>query len=184
MTDEPREELPVLDHLTGEFLAWLWFMSEALEGRIDLGEPIGSVEFWVDERMAFRTVEEDRPRTVLTGDQPSRALEARAALAGGKVLCELRLGLRREDREYTFSLGGPLLDVKALKVPQAVRDGDLEEVVADRMFLAAEVVDVVRALFRAFARDRVDPCWSSRILPAMQAWAAGAEAVLPASAGG
>ena len=36
----------------------------------------------------------------MTGDNPAATLEARAALAGGKILQEIRVGIRRDDREY------------------------------------------------------------------------------------
>ena len=56
-----------LPHLTAEFFVWLWFASEREGGSMDVGEGVGLIDFWVDERLSFRSPDEDKPRAVLTG---------------------------------------------------------------------------------------------------------------------
>ena len=48
--------------------------------------------------------------------------EARAALAGGKVLHEVRIGMRREDREFFVTLKGPAMHLTGLKLPVVVTE--------------------------------------------------------------
>ena len=118
------EGLPIVPHLSGEFFAWLWWTSEQRGSSFDLGPPVGAVDVWVDERLAFRNAEETKVSAVMTGDNPSASLEARAALAGGKILQEIRLGLRREDREYFVTLKGPAMDLAGAQAAgQMVKEG-------------------------------------------------------------
>lgn len=162
------EGLPILQHQAGEFYAWLWWTTEGAGSHMDLGDPVGVVDLWVDERMAFRNPAETKVTAVMTGDNPGDTMEARAALAGGKVLQDLRLHLRRDDRDFTFTLKGAAMDLAQAKLPQAVAGGD--EAIYDRTFLYDELTLVLAALLRKFARARVDAAWDSETLPAIRAW--------------
>lgn len=163
------EERPLLEHLPSEFLTWLWFASEDQNGTLDLGEELGRIDVWVDDRIVFRSHDDDRPRTVLTGENPSSTIEARAALAGGRVVRELRLGIRREDREYSVSLRGAELDLQGARLPGMVK-GAIEEVLYDRMYLYEELSSIVSGLLRVFAKARTADDWSEGTLQRMQTW--------------
>ncbi len=169
---------PLAPHLASDFLLWLWWTAEEARGPIDLGD--GPMDLWVDTRLSFRSPGEDRPAVVLTGENPSVGPEARAALAGGKVLRDLALGLRRDDREYAFLLRAPRLDLSAVRLPQEVTGGD-EATLYDRMFLYEELHRVLAGLFLRFAALRASPAWEAEVLPAMRAWAGHAEAAGDAS---
>lgn len=172
------DERPALPHLTSEFLLWLWYASERDQGRLELGGDEGWVDYWVDQRLAFRTPDEDKAKAVLTGDNPSATLEARAALAGGKIVQDLRLGLRRQGREYSLNLKGVHLDVAGAKLPTECKGGE-DEVLYERMFLYEDLWFVVRCLYRRFATERASAAWASEHLPAMRAWAQGGGAAEP-----
>lgn len=94
------EVTPIPAHVAGELYVWLWWASEQSGGAFDLPDPVGRITLWVDDRLAFRRPDDSKVTAVITGENPSTTLEARAALAGGKVLQELRIGLRRDDREF------------------------------------------------------------------------------------
>jgi hypothetical protein len=164
-----RETTPIPPHLGSEFLVWLWYTSEQLQGRFTLPEPVGTVDVWVDDRLAFRPPGDAKITAVLTGENPSTTLEARAALAGGKVLQDLRIGMRRDDREFSATLRGAALDVAALKLPQVTSEGE-DAAIFDRMFLYEEFILVLRALFDQFAKARVGRDWSGTVLPEMRRW--------------
>ena len=57
---EDADRLPVVPHITGEFYTWLWWASEQQRAVFDLPEPVGRVELWVDERLAFRNPEDTK----------------------------------------------------------------------------------------------------------------------------
>lgn len=165
---------PILPHHAAEFYTWLWWSTEQQEGVFDLGEPIGRVDVWVDERLAFRTPSDSKVTAVLTGDNPSTTLEARAALAGGKVLEELRLGIRRDDREYAVTLKGAPMYFARLKLPQVLMEGE-DSVIFDRMHLYEEVESVIGGLVRAFAAVRAAGEWESTTLPTIRQWVLASE---------
>lgn len=165
------EGLPILPHHAGEFYVWLWWASEERGGTFELGGDVGRVELWVDDRLAFRNPHDTKVTAVMTGEEPARTLEARAALAGGKVLQELRLHLKRDDRDFTFTLKGPAMDLAQCKLPQAVSGGD--EAIHDRMFLYEELCTVVGALFREFGGQRDSRAWEDETLPAIRRWISG-----------
>lgn len=168
-----QDGLPIVPHLAGEFYAWLWWSSEQGGAVFDLPSPVGRVDVWVDERLAFRNPDDTRVSAVMTGENPAGTLEARAALAGGKVLQELRVGIRRDDREYVVTLKGPAMHLQGLKIPQVVTEGG-EEVLYERMHLYEEVCLVLGALFRRFAEERAAPTWGQDTLPKLRDWIAGA----------
>jgi hypothetical protein len=174
---ENTEGLPIVPHLAGEFYTWLWYTSEQRGAAFDLPPPVGAVDLWVDERLAFRSAEETKVVAVMTGENPAATLEARAALAGGKVLQEIRLGLRREDREFFFTLKGPAMHLTALKLPSVVSEGGggqgTEEALFERVHLYDEVCFVLAGLFRSFAAVRASPAWQDEVLPALHQWILG-----------
>jgi hypothetical protein len=181
MSDAPAEGLPILPHVAGEFYAWLWWESERRGGTFALGKPVGHVDVWIDERLAFRGSEDTRIAAVLTGENPAATLEARAALAGGKVLHEIRLGVRRDDREFLVTLKGPAMHTTQLRLPQVVTEGG-EEVLFERVHLYEEWCLVLQALLGAFARARTAPSWQREVLPALQDWILGGDGGLTPSA--
>ncbi len=166
-------------HVASEFFLWLWYRSETGQGRVDLGEN-GVVEFWVDDRIAFRAVGEEKVSAIMTGENPSLTPEAHAALAGGKVIRDVRLALRREDREYAVTLKAPRIEIAGAKLPALVKSGDEGEVLYERMFLYEELHFVLSGLFRAFAEARCASDWRDAALPDLRRWVA----VQPGQGGG
>jgi hypothetical protein len=164
------ENPAAMPHLTAEFFVWLWFASEREGGSLDVGGDVGAMDFWVDERLSFRSPDEDKPRAVLTGENTSSSAEARAALASGKVVRDLQLHIRREEREYTVTLRGDHLDVCGLKFPQHSVEGE-DELLYERMFLYEDVWHAIRALYRCFAQERVSDVWHKETLPAIRTFA-------------
>ncbi len=162
-------------HLTAEFFVWLWYAADREGGTFDLGDPIGLVDMWVENRLSFRVPDEDKARAVLTGDDTAASPEARAALASGKVVRDLQLHLRREEREYSVTLRGANLDLAGLKLPPHATDGEAE-LLYERMFLYEDAWEVIGALYRMFARERTSDYWYQSLVPAIRAWAAGAPA--------
>ena len=167
------EDEQLLPHLVSEFLTWVWYTSEQPRNARVLGEALAEVDFWVDDRISFREVSSDKVCAVVTGESPSTAPEARAALGGGKVLRALRIGLRSQDREFYATLQGPYVDLAAVKLPQMIT-GLEDEILYDRMALYEELQQMLAALFQAYALDRTSPTWTTDVLPAIRQWVAGA----------
>ena len=166
------EGLPILPHTAGEFYAWLWWASERQGGTFDLADPVGRIDLWMDDRLAFRQPDDTKLIAVMTGDNPSTTLEARAALADGKVLQEVRVGIRRDEREFLVTFKGPAAHLHAVRLPQVVADGG-EEVLHDRIHLYEELCLIVTGLFQEFATVRTSATWGDEVLPALNGWILG-----------
>jgi hypothetical protein len=160
-----------LPHLATEFFTWLWWASEAGGGRIDVdGEEI---IIWVDDRLAFRLPSEDAARAVLTGADTARAAEAKAALASGKIIKEVRLRLQWADREYGFTLKGAGLDVGGLVLPPLPEEGDEQDRLMVRMEAIEALWAILGALYRKFAAIRTADAWADEVVPSVHSWLAG-----------
>lgn len=168
-----NEATPTPPHMAAELYLWLWWASEQQQARFDLPQPVGPVHVWVDSRLAFRRPDDTKVTATMTGENPATSLESRAALAGGKVLQELRVGIRRDDREFNVTLKGPGVFLGGLKVPQVLSEA-AEEAVVDRMFLIEEAQLVVDGLIRAFATIRASDRWRTEVMPGIRAWLGGA----------
>lgn len=163
------ETTPIPSHFASELYLWLWWASEQQQARFELPQPVGVVHVWVESRLAFRRVDDTKITAVMTGENPAASLEARAALTGGKVLQELRVGIRRDDREFSVTLKGPGIHIGALKVPQVLSEEAVEAVI-DRMFLVEEAQTVIDGLIQAFAKVRGRAAWVDDIEPAIRSW--------------
>ncbi len=171
------EEEQVPGHIASDFYLWLWYRSESGRGHIDLDaeEGEGAIDFWVQERLAFRVQGEQKVSAVITGEHPSGSPEARAALTGGKVIRDLRLAMKREDREYQVTLKGPSVEISAAKLPGLVKSGDVAEILYERMYLYEELTWMISALFRRFSTLRSSDQWGRGVLPAMRIWVSGGD---------
>ena len=165
----PDDETP--SHIGSDFYLWLWFVSETGRGQIDVPEQ-APFSWWVDDRLSFRPGGEDKVTAVLTGDNPSTTPEARAALAGGKVLKDVRLAIRRDEREYAVTLRGSTIAISGAKLPALIKTGDPAEIVYERMFLYEELHWIVGTMFRRFAEERTSGDWSA-FADQMRVWAGG-----------
>jgi hypothetical protein len=168
MSEKLADQTPVVPHLAAEFLAWLWWTIDLQESKFELDE-VGRVEVWVDQRLSFRRPEDTKVSVVLTGENPASGLEAKAALEDHKVVHELRLGIRRDEREYTVSLRGPGLDITGAKLPQVTAE-NMEAEVYDRMFLYEELDHILKALYGSFAALRTSKDWDQVVVPALRDW--------------
>lgn len=166
------EATPIIPHLASDFYTWLWWASEVREGVFELPDPVGRIDLWVDTRLAFRNPADTKVSTVLTGENPSTSLEARAALMGGKVLQELAIGMRRDDREYAFMLKGAGIEISRAKLPGLMAENE-DGAVFDRMFVYDELFLVLGALFREFGAVRASSAWVEQVVPSIRAWIRG-----------
>jgi len=172
---ESIDALPAPTNLAAEFYLWFWWQSEANGAHFVLPDPVGALDAWVDERLSFRHPGETKVTAVLTGDDASTTLEARAALAGGKVLEEIRVHIRRDEHEFTVTLKGALAAIQQARLPQVVHEAE-DTALYDRMFLYEELHLIVGTLFQIFSAARVDASWERDTLPAIDAWVHGATA--------
>jgi hypothetical protein len=121
---------------------------------------------WMDNKLAFRDIEdvEEPGSTIMVGAAPSATPEAKLTMASGKRPVEARLGIRRGEHEWFFTLrAGPGgLELNGMKLPIEVKDGD-EEKIYERMYLLNILSSAVRGLFRQFFEVRTSERWPGMI---------------------
>ena len=162
---------PATQFLGREFLLWLWWRSEEDFATADLPH-YGTVDFWIDDHIQFRTPGDDPQINDIRGGAPATTIEARTALANGKTVESARIGIRIKEREYSFSLKGEGLELSGVKVPADARDG-IDDRLFERMLLLEELGGIVDTFFFQFMEQRVSDSWKSEKVPAIRAWIAG-----------
>ncbi len=171
MRSEDVFDHPAVGFLGKEFLLWLWWTSETRYGSVEI-EPYGVVDFWIDDRLQFRSGGDQPQVSDLRGGAPATTGEAKMALASGKTVAAARIGIRLGEREYSLELREEGLEFAGLKVPSEVKDG-IDERIYERMFLLEEASSVIGALFHRFCERRMHPSWSTHVVPELRAWIAG-----------
>ena len=168
--DDPLDAAP---YLADEFVLWLWYRSERdfTTFRLSTGD---TVDLWVDDRLAFASSQEDKAVSTFKGGAPSTLPEARLSILSGRRIAEVRLGMRRGEAEWSFSLkvkGGGLL-IQGLKIPAVVKDGP-EEMVYERMYLIDAVTEVLGDLFTQYFNLRTSPEWDASERAGLHGWLMG-----------
>jgi hypothetical protein len=159
---------PASRFLGKEFLLWLWWRSEKDFGSTEL-DPFGVVDFWVDDRLQFRTEGDDPQISDLKGGAPATTREAKMALQAGKTVETARLGFRVKEREYHLQVQGEGLELLGIKVPAECDEG-VDEQIYERMFLLEEIHGIMDGLFYRFAEQRLGADWYEGTLPRLREW--------------
>ncbi len=156
-----------------EFLTWLWFRIETAGGPIPV-EGVGPVTLWIEDLLVLGSPDTRSKRNILREGEVADSAEAAAALAVGKKVLDVRLGMAVEDREYAFGLRGDTLELHGLRLPPTEPDGGegWHGTVAIRVRLVQEVLDAVDGLFREFVALRISDRWPS-VLASLSEWIAG-----------
>jgi recombination associated protein RdgC len=154
--------------LGAEFLTWLLYQSDTLDGRIQL--PSGEVvEVWFDDKMTLGADYGNSLQNILKGADPSASSEAMAALSEGKKVTETKLRVVKDIAEWTLNLKAESLDLMGLKIP-SFGSVERDAIFYDRITLVEEIDDMLMGLFSLFLDDRLSPDWESRVALAIQEW--------------
>lgn len=163
--------------LGGEFLMWLWYKGECLDGLMNIPEH-GNVEIWFDDQMTLEAYLAETERNDLKGGSPAYSPEARIALRQGKRVSKVKLGILKEGREWALSLKAESMDMSGVKIP-ALLSREEEEQFYERMYLLEELEDIMKALYKEFITIRLSTYWDSAILPKMREWIQSDETLEP-----
>jgi DNA recombination-dependent growth factor C len=154
-----------------EFLTWLWFFIEQLQGVLTLPNA-HPVTVSLGEKLVLSHPDDGRERVVCT-TQALALHEARTALQQGKRLQEAQLILTVGDNEYQLTLDATLWSIKGLKTPGQLPDFDVEDPdgrFLEKMFFLEEVFAALNALYDHFLARRLSSGWESDTLPAVKQW--------------
>ncbi|MFT3774985.1 MAG: hypothetical protein QM820_57285 [Minicystis sp.] len=148
-----------------EFLVWLWFESEIMEGRFDV-EGFGACEILLEGQIAL-TQEKEQSR--LKGAAPSTTPEAHEALRQGKLPIQARVRVARGELDFGFIFNAETLGLSAVKIPKVIsEEGD--EQFYERMYLVEDLEAMLAALYAKFIALRLSTAWDGNVVPAIRAW--------------
>ncbi len=153
-----------------EFLVWLWFESEVLEGQFEM--PDGErFELWLESQLTLESESAEQEITRMRGAAPSATSEAHEALRRGKIPTQARVRIERGQQAFGFVLTAQTMTLSSATLPQLIKE-DEDERFYERMYLIAELEKMVDALYERFLTLRLAPVWETRILPMMRRWVA------------
>ena len=167
-----------------EFLTWLWFKSETLQQPIRLESNHLSkekknlmIEFWIDDRIFFQPYNKLGHDNILRGGNPSRSDEATASLANGRVIKEIKIGIKIEEHgDYTAILNAEDLHPKSLQVPQnhaSTSDEDSTDdfdILLKRLQDTEVFLEALDGLFSLFIVERSSKSWEGSQIAKMKKW--------------
>ena len=160
-----------------EFLVWLWFKSELMQGDLEL-DGQGQVELWLDTSLTLESPVDKLEKTTLKGLAPSGGDEAKVALQHGKLPVKARISLVLGEEQFAFVLDAASLARAGVQVPSVLKEDD-DERFLERMSLLERLDDVFTALYREFIQLRLSKGWEQEFVPALAAWARGEDVMTP-----
>lgn len=166
----PLTRVPFLAH---EFMLWLWFFSEKNFGSFNLS--IGPVDLWVDDKMTFLSAHDTKATNTFSGGAPSTIPETKLSLLSGKVIQEMRIGIRQGSLEWALSIKSKSGDIvlNQIKIPAIIKSG-IDEMLLERMALIENIEKVFAELFQQFFEARIDKnYWQKKVLKDMKNWIIG-----------
>lgn len=159
------------EFLGQDFLVWLWFKSETLEGRFPLDEE-HTINLWFDGRLTLQSAADDGGEVVVCQGETSQTREGRFSLNENKKVTQARLRMVLGEEEWSFALDARWLNFRSLKTPRIMDDrkDDPDGLFYEKMYLLERPVAVVNHLFHQFITLRISPEWEQEELPAMTQW--------------
>jgi hypothetical protein len=149
-----------------EFLMWLWFMSEAKGGEVNLPEG-GTFSVLVEGPLLFD--QEEQGETAIRKGEPMLSAETRAALLSGKKLRRAKLTLARGEECWTVTLDADSFIFRSLKLPKTEAI-DAEGRFQERMEMLDTFRQAFLGLYSTFAKLRDDAKACKKLDAEMKAW--------------
>jgi hypothetical protein len=152
-----------------EFLTWIWYFIECMDGSIQAGEKTANIH--LGERMVLVLPGEGKERVICTS-QANFLHEARTALRQGKMVEEVQLFFIVGENEYLLTLDSSLWVIKGLKTPKQLPDygqDDPDGRFLEKMYFVEEVFATLDALYTRFLADRLAG-WETDSLPQLNEW--------------
>jgi len=154
--------------LGGEFLLWLWFSQDSLDGMLKLPS-LGAIEITLGSQLALVEPLKPHESVHVRGQDPCNSAEAEQALHQGKLPRKVGLRLTFEQNDWVCTLDASTLGLSSVKLPALLSEGE-EEHFHERMRLFEQLNDLVRALYARFLAARLSPAWHSDVAPSIRRW--------------
>ena len=149
-----------------EFLVWLWFESERLEGVLPL--PSGEAcELWLEEQLTL-VADMEKAESKLKASAPSATPEAKEALRQGKLPTKAKMRISRGPQSWSFLFDADSLAVAGVKIPALITE-ETDEKFYERMQLVEDLEAMIGGLYERFLEVRTSERWAQEA-DAVRAW--------------
>ena len=150
-----------------EFLVWLWYESERLEGLLPL--PNGEAcELWLEEQLTLVAGGMEKAESKLRAGAPSATPEAKEALRQGKLPTKAKMRISRGTQSWSFLFDAETLGIGGVKVPAQITE-DTDEKFYERMQLVEDLEAMIGGLYERFLSVRTGDAWVQES-EAVRAW--------------
>jgi hypothetical protein len=154
-----------------EFLLWLGFCRDVLEGDVPAGE-LGEVDVSIESPLTFEDPLAATESVVVRGADPCGSPEAEQALLSGKLPRKAALRLIFEQSEWLCTVDFQRLALSSVTLP-ALTSEDPDERLFERLRLLEQLDDLIQALYAQFLGVRLGPVWQRVFHPAIGDWVKG-----------
>ncbi|MBK6940666.1 MAG: hypothetical protein IPH13_10780 [Planctomycetes bacterium] len=163
---EQEDDAPFLGT---EFLTWLWWSAEVRGGVHAVGDDqrVGVV---LDRVLEFKD-DVTGVKVAVRGDAPTRAPEAREALARGMTLERAGVVIAVDDENTTIVLDGATLDLRGVKSEVQPEGDSAEDRDANALALLFGMLEALDKVYRAFVLERTSPAFVRDVAPKIVDWA-------------
>ncbi len=155
-----------------EFLTWLWYYGEKHEGTLEISKE-EQVNYEIEKEKGLLVLEpvstDDSCIQRLQGANSSTCAEATEGLKSGKKVALVKMWLKYQDCEWTFTCRGEKLAVSSLVL------GNPNSSVSDERFYELvekleKFVMVWDKMFAVFLKIRLSSDWQKKELPSISTW--------------
>ncbi len=147
------EDAEAGNHTGHEFLTWLWFMSEARGGSVELDTT--SVAILVEGPLTFIFEGGGAHEASLRRGAPEISVEAKSALLGGKKLRRAKLTLACRDQNWNFTLDAESFALRGLKLPKSENLDSISRF-QERMLSILGLQTILEQLYLRYLDTRTD----------------------------
>ena len=147
----------LFEHTPGrDFLTWLWYMSEANNGKIRLPDR-SDIGVMVEGPLTFMHEGTGAYSAVLKKGLPENSAEAKTCLMGGKKLKEAKITFYfDEDRQWRFSMEADKFVFRCMKLPSGEGKMDAVSRFQERISSLEQWRDAFLGIYTNFLETRTD----------------------------
>ncbi len=151
------------DFLGNEFLIWLWWITEAHEGLVNVETPRGEeqIALVIDKALEMECAWGVTGKQTLRGDKPSRLPEAGDALLNGKWPRKASMIVAdvAGDIQWELSLQSDRMCISGASLPDYPDAETPRERIEERLLAVKQLSDVFDGLYQRFLSDRIGDKW-------------------------
>ncbi len=149
-----------IEYILGqEFLTWLWYRSEALNGTFHTRKENSPYVMYIHQKVVVRGGESDAVETASVSGIHSSFREAKMGLKTGKLVSSALVSLEKEENTWHVSLRAEDFSLNGLateKIDTSDTDDEPDALFFEKMYLIEQAIDLLDDVYAQFISTRLD----------------------------